>query len=74
MPKKPRQAPINLKVDADLKASLRQMARERSYRANAEITLSHLVREALEQYVARAGDVPADRQVAEDHAKYGTAE
>ena len=67
-----RQEPSQLSVvlGPELKAELRRMARQRSHEADEDVTMSDLVREAVERYLEQARRSPSMLRVAEQHTEY----
>ena len=60
---------ISVNVDAATKRALRRLAHSRSLDSDEQVTVSDLVNEALEEYLAE--QQPA-RRAAEDRGKYRT--
>lgn len=64
---------ISVIVDEKTKRTLRQLARERSRELDEDVRISHLVREAITQYLRRAAQQRSLRRIAEDREQYRAA-
>lgn len=63
---------ISVIVDAETKRALERLARQRSMEQDSDINVSELVREALDEYLARPEQRRALRRVAESLGVYRT--
>lgn len=68
-----RRVRLTLFVESDVKLSLERLSRETSVRQDADVTVSHLVRDAIAQYLARDPQRRALRGINERRGEYRPA-